>query len=238
MCRGYYFPLCLIMHTFRFESRARVLLCRSVVCVCARACVQADDVCNGRSFRAICCPSSHRIDSAASTCVRRSTVIFAPTHGQTKWQIHAVAQLRDVVRQKQAAARVLVQHTEKPHRRTVPLPQHMGATAVRRTGRERHQGTRLRAHPTRYRMDQGWTEQGSKLLIAFIAAHTHTRVADTQIGLVHKLAADIPNTCAGSLILIGILLAYLWTSSPLVDCAAKMLIIIIVFFLLPRDLLL
>lgn len=48
-------------------------------------------------------------------------------------------------------------------------------------------------------------------LIAFIAAHihTHTHVADANWLVVHKLVADIPKTCAGSLILIGILLAYL-----------------------------
>lgn len=106
------------------------------------------------------CP--RRIDTAPSTRVPRPAAVSAAEDGEAVREDGAAAVVRHVLRQEQVEAGVLVQHTEEPHRRTVPFPEHLGPALVRRTGRGANQAARIRAHPARHRLGQRQHKQSKR----------------------------------------------------------------------------
>lgn len=109
-----------------------------------------------------------RTDSASGTRLSRSAAVSATAHGSARRQNDAAAHVGDVVRQEQAAAGVLVQCAEEPHRRAVPFHQHMGAASVRRTGRGADCGARFWADSARYGVGEGHHYEGMRLRILFM----------------------------------------------------------------------
>lgn len=135
-----------------------LLQCNFHFSMCAHPTVydlNASEMSNTKRLSAI-----RRANSATGARLPGSAAVPAAADGPSDWQIDAAADVGDVVRQEQAAAGVLVQCAEEPHRRAVPLHQHVGAAFVRRTGRGANRRPRIRADPARHRVGEGRHHEG------------------------------------------------------------------------------